>query len=268
MKNLVISRKGFDSTSGGCASPIFENGDIFSVPIPQKKQSPFRYRDLRFNHLSGKEILNLIGAKSIADKDFCHNDPLLSERKGIFGQAGGAQGELDNCCIEKGDLFLFFGWFKRYHQRGPDLHHLFGWLEVERIIKGNVEILNYLSENGVMHPHGTSDATQFKNNTIYIASRNLTFSDKVRDLKGYGRFKKTAKNLILTENGKTRSRWRFPKEYFSGTKNLFRNRLKWRDEKNCLLNCNGIGQEFILNAQDNPSIVDWASYLLNNYGRD
>ena len=55
---------------------------------------------------------------------------------------------------------------------------------------------------------------------------------------------------------------------FSDTKNLFRNRLKWRDEKNCLLNCNGIGQEFILNAQDNPSIVDWASYLLNNYGRD
>ena len=40
MKNLVISRKGFDASSGGRASPIFGNGDIFSVPIPQKKQSP------------------------------------------------------------------------------------------------------------------------------------------------------------------------------------------------------------------------------------
>ena len=92
MKNLVISRKGVDSTAGGRASPIFETGEIFSVPIPQKKQSPFRYRDLRFNDLAGQEILNFIGAKSISDKDFCHIDPLFSEKKGIFGQSGGAQG--------------------------------------------------------------------------------------------------------------------------------------------------------------------------------
>ena len=141
MKNLIISRKGFDSTAGGRASPILENGDIFSVPIPQKRQSPFRYRDLRFNEFVGEEILNLIGAKSISGIDFCHNDPLLSEKRGIFGQAGGAQGELDNSGIEKGDLFLFFGWFKQYHQRGPDLHHLFGWLQVEKIIKG---IIRYI----------------------------------------------------------------------------------------------------------------------------
>ena len=137
MKNFVISRKGFDATPGGRASPIFANGDIFSVPIPQKKQSPSRYRELQFNDMSGHEILNLIGAKSISDDDFYHNDPLLSAQKGIFGQAGGSQGELDNCGIARGDLFLFFGWFKQYHQRGPDLHHLFGWLQIEKIIKGN-----------------------------------------------------------------------------------------------------------------------------------
>ena len=67
MKNLVISRKGFDSTAGGRASPIFETGEIFSVPIPQKKHSPFRYRDLRFNDLAGQDILNIIGAKSISE---------------------------------------------------------------------------------------------------------------------------------------------------------------------------------------------------------
>ncbi len=267
MKNLVISRKGFDATAGGVASPILENGDMFSVPIPQKTQSPSRYRDLRFNEFSGEEILNFIGAKSISSKDFCHNDPLLSGKKGIFGQAGGAQGELDNFGIEKGDLFLFFGWFRQYQQRGPDLHHLFGWLEVEKIIKGNLEIVNFLSKNGLSHPHGTEDKKQFKNNTIYIASRNLTFSDSVRDLMGHGRFKRTAKNLILTEEGKTRSRWRLPKEYFSGTKNLFRNRLKWKDEEKCLVNCTGIGQEFILNTHDNPSVIDWASHLINQYGR-
>ena len=30
----------------------------------------------------------------------------------------------------------------------------------------------------------------------------------------------------------------------------------------------GIGQEFILNAHDNPSVIDWASHLINMYGRD
>jgi len=268
MKNLVISRKGFDSTAGGRASPIFANGDIFSIPITQKKQSQFRYRELQFNDMSGREILNFIGAKSISDDDFYHNDPLLSGKKGIFGQAGGSQGELENFGVGRGDLFLFFGWFKQYHQRGPDVHHLFGWLQIEKIIKGNSEILNFLSDNELSHPHGTTDITQFKNNTIYIASKNLTFSDSVRDITGHGVFKKTAENLILTETGKTRSRWRFPKKYFTNTKNLFRNRLKWKDEEKCLVNCSGIGQEFILNAQDNPSLVDWASYLLNAYGRD
>ena len=268
MKNLVISRKGFDATAGGRASPIFANGDIFSVPIPQKKQSPSRYRELQFNDMSGREILNFIGAKSISDDDFYHNDPLLSGQKGIFGQAGGSQGELENFGVGRGDLFLFFGWFKQYHKRGPDVHHLFGWLQIEKIIKGNNEILNFLSKNVLSHPHGTKDITQYKNNTIYIASRNLTFSENVKDLKGHGRFKKTAEELILTEKGKTRSKWRFPQEYFSDTKNLFRNRLKWKDEKNCLLDCIGIGQEFILNAEDNPSVVDWASYLLRTYGRD
>ncbi len=268
MKNLVISRKGFDATSGGRASPIFANGDIFSVPIPQKKQSPSRYRELQFNDISGREILNFIGAKSISDDDFFHNDPQLSGQKGIFGQAGGSQGELENFGVGRGDLFLFFGWFKRYHQRGPDLHHLFGWLQIEKIIKGNSEITNFLSENELSHPHSTTDITQFKNNTIYIASKNLTFSDSVRDITGHGLFKKTAESLVLTEKGNTRSRWKFPKKYFTDTKNLFRNRLKWKDEEKCLVNCSGVGQEYILNAQDNPSVVKWASYLLNTYGRD
>ena len=148
---------------------------------------------------------------------------------------------------------------------GPNVHHLFGWLQIEKIIKGNSELLNFLSDNELLHPHGTTDITQFNNNTIYIASKNLTFSDSVRDITGHGVFKKTAENLILIETSKTRSRWRFPKKYFTNTKNLFRNRLKRKDEEKCLVNCSGIGQEFILNAQGNPSVVKWASYLINMY---
>ena len=74
MKNLVISRKGFDATRevSLLLSLLME---IFS-PFPSlKKQSPTKYRELRFNDLSGREILDLIGAKSISDDDFYHNDP-------------------------------------------------------------------------------------------------------------------------------------------------------------------------------------------------
>ena len=109
MKNLIISRKGFDATAGGRASPIFVNGDIFSVPIPQKKQSQSRYRELQFNNMSGREILNFIGAKSISDDDSYHNDPLLYGQRGVFGQASGSQREIERFGVGQGDLFLFFG---------------------------------------------------------------------------------------------------------------------------------------------------------------
>ena len=30
---LILSRKGFDSTAGGVASPIFPGGEMYSLPI-------------------------------------------------------------------------------------------------------------------------------------------------------------------------------------------------------------------------------------------
>ena len=50
------------------------------------------------------------------------------------------------------------------------------------------------------------------------------------------------------------------------TTKLFLNRLKWKDEKNCLVDCLGYGQEFILNAEENPKIIRWALELIENYG--
>ena len=75
---------------------------------------------------------------------------------------------------------------------------------------------------------------------------------------GHGTFKKTPECLILTDKDKNRSSWRFPKKHFSSTKNLFRNRLSWKDKK-VFSKRIGIGQEFILNVHDNPSNVSSAS---------
>ena len=81
-------------------------------------------------------------------------------------------------------------------------------------------------------------------------------------------FTKTNKQLILTEKGKSRSNWKLPKRYFQNTKKLFLNRVRWKDPINCRLQCKGQGQEYILNAQDNPLIKDWALNLIKRCESD
>ena len=40
-RKLILSRKGFDSGSGGCPSPIFPDGTMFSLPIPSYDDEAF-----------------------------------------------------------------------------------------------------------------------------------------------------------------------------------------------------------------------------------
>jgi hypothetical protein len=139
LKRIILSRKGFDAKAGGGASPIFSDGRFFSIPIPQDHPSPKKYEDLDFYGTSGTELLKEASAK-VKPTDYCHNDPLLNEDIGIFGQASSSQTELKNNSVGPGDLFLFFGWFKNFLNRGNDLHHLFGWLQIEKVIKGSENI--------------------------------------------------------------------------------------------------------------------------------
>ncbi|MBO4456467.1 MAG: hypothetical protein J5802_01965 [Butyrivibrio sp.] len=36
---IILSRKGFDSTNGGCASPIMPDGTLLSMPIPSDESN-------------------------------------------------------------------------------------------------------------------------------------------------------------------------------------------------------------------------------------
>ena len=266
MNRIILSRKGFDSSAGGTASPIFSDGKLFSIPIPQKFPSPTRYKDLKFNGMTGKDILKESSVKSVLPHNYCHYDPLLSKEIGIFGQASSSQTELKNNKVSSGDLFLFFGWFKQFTKKGKDLHHLFGWLQIEDIIEGNIKIKEFLNKFNIQHPHGYGDTSRYTNNAIYIAKKNLTLNLKSFPISGHGLFKKTHKDLILTEKGSSRSKWKLPKMYFLESNNIFLNRLSWKDESNCLVDCIGQGQEYILNAEDNPKIVEWAVNLIKKHG--
>ena len=96
MKRVILSRKGFDSKYGGRPSPIFKNDDIFSLPIPQNGKSPKKYHELKFNGINGTQALKEVSATQVTSEDFCHYDPALNDKIGLFGQAGSAQSELKN----------------------------------------------------------------------------------------------------------------------------------------------------------------------------
>ena len=108
-----------------------------------------------------------------------------------------------------------------------------------------------------MHPHAFY---KFSNNCLYLGTKNLTIGNKETPLEGFGHFKKTHKDLILTKDQATRSVWQLPKKYFSNS-NPFLNRLKWVDKKECITHCKGRGQEYILDVTNHPKLIGWLHHI-------
>src|SRR5882672_3061274 len=144
---VILSRKGFDSSSGECPSPIFEDRSFLSLPIPEK-HSGVHFADIDGPHRIGQLVEDL--SPQVKASDGVHLDPDLRMNsrprnrgwRPMFGQADAAQRHLHKQGIACGDIFLFFGWFRRveqldgryrYQAGAPDLHMLFGWLQVGEI---------------------------------------------------------------------------------------------------------------------------------------
>lgn len=112
---IVFSRKGFDSQYGGVASPILPDGGITSFPIPSRYGRPVG--DLSFRGKPLTTLLNdLAGGVGTVHLDPDLQADCVSRRSGwrpSFGQVGNAQSHLENQGVEVGDVFLFFGWFRR-----------------------------------------------------------------------------------------------------------------------------------------------------------
>ena len=116
---IILSRKGFDSASGGVPSPIFPVGKMLSLPIPDE-DSHIRYHDIQWNKENIGSIVSDLTKGKIRAHDGAHLDPDLNRGsiphhkkwKPILGQISSAQGHLRNQNIQPGDLFLFFGLFR------------------------------------------------------------------------------------------------------------------------------------------------------------
>jgi len=283
---LILSRKGFDSSFGGCPSPIFEDGSFLSLPIPHSFKSvptPDPAGRINFSDITGLKRISPIvedltsrRKKPVKGSDAVHLDPdlrndSLARRAGwrpLFGQSGSAQSHLDNQNVGLGDLFLFFGWFRRVEQRegqlrfkpgAPDLQMLFGWLKVGDIWRVETDACR-MPEWAAYHPHVTSRYEHNQRNTIYVADGDSVTYDA-------GTFRSFTDQLVLTEPGKSRSRWRLPKwfypSYGRSVLSHHANPNRWRlGNEYAYLQSVAIGQEFVLDTKDYPEAVGWATDLI------
>lgn len=278
---IILSRKGFDSSAGGCASPIFEDGSYFSLPILQPNPLPPASKRLTFSHISFKypigKVVEDLTQYRIKSNDTIHFDPDLRKEslprkpnwRGLFGQASAAQTHLAQHGIDRGDIFLFFGWFREVEKQGgtfrfkrgaPNRHVFFGWLEI-----GEVWHLG-LNRTGIpdwadMHPHITTEFNA--SNTVYVAA------DKPDSA---GVFPKVTDSLLLTSPRANRSVWRLPKWFHPESKksclSYHSNSARWTlDDDYAYLSSVARGQEFVLDADDYPEAEDWARDLIENNRR-
>ena len=284
---LILSRKGFDSQSGGCPSPIFPDGTLYSLPIPDDQSEPtskIAYKDLWHGDTNvGKMVKDLTRGRQrknrIRSKYRAHLDPDINRstysprKKGwrpLFGQSGAAQGHLDNQGVQTGDLFLFFGLYQKvekisgrwcFVKDAPRQHILWGWLQIGEIYK-----VDELEKDELpwarYHPHRHPSRGPDSTNTLYIASCGLHLGDG-SIAPGAGSFQRFHEQLLLTNpNGSGVTDWRLPRSFYPDNGRCpltYHPKLhRWKhDDRYAYLQSASRGQEFVLDLDQYPSVMDW-----------
>ena len=278
---LILSRKGFDSSAGGVPSPIFPDGQMLSLPIPDD-QSVIRYGDIRyFGGSMGNLVASLTKQRITADHH-AHLDPDLiktsiTRSRGwqpLFGQTGSAQSHLRNNGVGPGDLFVFFGLFRtvelqdgvwRWAKESNPKHVIWGWMQVDKkLTLAEMDPFNYSWAHS--HPHwGRVEDT---NNHLYVGRRNLEMGGNKTKMPGAGVFPRFYPQLQLTAPDADRvSLWQLPGCFYPGKSQdpltYHKDRKRWRKTGGKTeLMAAARGQEFVLNGDQYPKALDWAYGLI------
>ncbi len=265
---IIFSRKGFDSKFGGFPSPVLPDGTMISFPIPS--QDVRQFADVKVG--SNKSVMDLmveLGISSRLVRRTCHLDPDLDPdavpRKAgwrpSLGQIGAAQTHLSQQGVGVGDLFLFFGWFRKTRlQNGRlqyvpgkdnEFHAIFGYLEVGSVLQTtSLPVCPPWLED---HPHLSSSRRTKSGNTLYVASNHLA----VLPMLPGARRVRFAEINRLTKPGFSRSRWSLDPNLFRGVKISYHTEKSWRLD---YFQSAGIGQEFVMEA--NPRTLEWAKSII------
>lgn len=279
---IILSRKGFDSATGGFPSPILPDGTLLSLPIPDKEDK-IKYSELKYGKTNYYNVMSQLNIQKLAlennkinfnENTTCHFDPDIrtdsSKRlinwRGLLGQIGAAQTHLQNQNVKEGDLFLFFGWFRRtillngkckYDPKDKNGNHIiFGYLEIDEVnlVRNDLDYEEWM----LYHPHITNKRNGEKQNTLYIAKERLSF---LPNYKGYGVFDYND-SLVLTKEDESRSKWKLP-ELFKSKKISYHTSNSWKNE---YFQSADRGQEFVI--EESADVEKWAKELIiKNYRR-
>lgn len=283
---LIVSRKGFDSSAGGVPSPIFPDGRMVSLPIPDK-HSVVTYEGISYDGGSlGNIVADLTRGRvpphyrAHIDPDLVQDSlPRLPNWRPIFGQTGQAQTHLRNNDVGPGDLFLFFGLFGRVEMLNESYtwvhgarrcHVIWGWLQVAEVLHlGDSRPRGY--DWAEYHPHFNRGADP--NNVVYIAHRDLQIDALAENLPGAGTFTQFSPCLQLTApDGEKTSVWELPAWFYpdeSRTPLTYHaDKDRWRKRANRTeLQSVARGQEFVLECDEYPEAVQWTCDLIRSKGQ-
>ncbi|XKE46805.1 hypothetical protein LG302_06630 [Halomonas organivorans] len=278
---LILSRKGFDTAAGGVPSPILPDGRMIALPIPDER-SIIRYGEITHQGEALGPLVADLTRGRIAPDTRAHLDPdlvadQLPRRPGwqpLFGQMGQAQSHLRNQGVGPGDVFLFFGLFRRV-ERGKTgwrfaptarpCHALWGWMQVGEVLpldgdrEGAYDWADY-------HPHRQRDDTP--NNVLYLARRRLELEGLGTTLPGAGIFPGYSPERRLTApDAEKVSAWTLPSWFHPGEGrpplSYHADPKRWRRRaEHTALQAVARGQEFVLDAEAYPEALPWAGELI------
>ena len=234
---IVLSRKGFDSASGGGPSPMVD-GVPLSLPIPASAGRP----GVPYGDLGLADHVGLASGGRLGAADLAHHDPMFTpDGSCLFGQCGAAQSHLENRGVGKGDLFVFFGLFRAAQDKRPH-HRIFGWLWVEEVVRTGDPLMENLQDLGHPHalePHGSNDA-------IYVGSGRAAAS-------GHPELR------LSLEDGPP-SLWRVPQWMERSGLSYHDRPDRWRGDG--VLQSVARGQEFVADAGEDEDAHRWAHRML------
>jgi len=280
---LILSRKGFDSSAGGCPNPVFPDGSFLALPIPDP-QSPVRYSQIHHNGESIGRLVSQLTGNPAFSRQGAHLDPDLipdarprkSGWRALLGQHSSAQAHLANHGIGEGDLFLFFALFRqvekvrgrwRFAEGSRPFHSIWGWLQVGAVI--DLGAGDSAPDWAEEHPHLYGD--RGPRNCLYLAREQLSIPGMPGLLPGGGVLPALASEQRLTAPDATGvTDWRLPSGLFPepGREPLsyHHNSGRWQreDEQWCRLRSAARGQEFVLDTGQYPAVWPWIARLLEN----
>ena len=259
---------------------------MLSLPIPDAL-SNIRYNDITApcsepNIKTLADIVTDISRGKIKRTTKAHLDPDLSwgslkrepHWRPILGQKGAAQKHLENQGITTGDIFLFFGLFretvlknKKYHwkQGSAPKHVIWGWLEVDAVLPVTSKTAE---ENPWLVYHCHFNHKTAKNNTLYVAKKFISLSNKASKIPGAGCFSKFNYKLQLTQENSIKTtdwllpNWCFPKgDRYPLT--YHKNKTRWQHSPSgTQLSAVSRGQEFVMDTIHFPESIPWLKNLL------